>query len=142
MKKFILFAFIFLFAIPVQSFAISKKADMGPVGSCMRSCVLTVNPSSNDVYATDISVDEFTQDCVNYCNPNLKEGYCSPEEDECCNVMVQDTDPDCQPSVVIIDEGELCDLGNDGQQCAAGFTCQICFFGCPIHNSFPAYTCQ
>ena len=142
MKKLILFAVIFLFALSTHAFAISKKADMGPVGSCMRVCAQNVIPSVNDVYAADISVDEFTLDCVNYCNPNLIEGYCSPEEDECCNVMVQDTDPDCQPSIVIIGEGEICDLGSNEQQCAEGFSCEICFFECPIHHTFPAYTCQ
>ena len=127
MKKLVTLTAVLALALSSTAFAVSKKADMGPVGSCMRECVQTLNSSDNDVYATDISVDEFTLDCVNYCNPNLKDGYCSPEGDgECCNAMHKDADSDCQSG---IGAGGICDpdLINSGEQCQAGYTCVPCF---------------
>jgi hypothetical protein len=122
MKKLVILTAVLALALSSTAFAVSKKADMGPVGSCMRECVQTLNSSDNDVYATDISVDELTLDCVNYCNPNLKDGYCSPEGDgACCNVMYQETDSDCQSGP------ETCDLFGGGEQCQAGYTCVPCF---------------
>jgi len=139
MKKLIILTVIM--AMSSTAYAVSKKADMGPVGSCMRECVQTLNPSTNDVYATDISVDEFTLDCVNYCNPNLKDGYCSPEGDgDCCNVMYNDTDSDCQAGPVSIGAGETCDptlIESGEQQCQTGYTCGLCFFNCPSHGIGP-----
>ena len=104
----------------------------------------TLNSSDNDVYATDISVDELTLDCVNYCNPNLKDGYCSPEGDgECCNVMYQETDSDCQSVPVSIDAGEICDpalVASGEQQCQKGYACGLCYIDCPAHDI--VYVCK
>jgi hypothetical protein len=128
MKKLAILTTIILLSVTSYSFAVSKKADMGPVGSCMRECVQTVNLSANDAYATDISVDESTLDCVNYCNPNLKDGYCSLKEDGCCNVMYQDADTDCQPEPEVIPAGQPCDIvlfGLGKQVCADGTSCKI-----------------
>lgn len=96
MKKLIVLTNIFVLALTTTAIAAPEKADMGTDKSCMRECVQAVNPSSNDAYATDVSVDELTLDCANYCNPNLKDGYCSPEADDCCNVMYQEMDDDCE----------------------------------------------
>ena len=138
MKKLVILTAVLALALSSTTFAVSKKADMGPVGSCMRECVQTLNSSDNDVYATDISVDEFTLDCVNYCNPNLKDGYCSPEGDgECCNAMHKDTDSDCQSVHVSIDAGELCDpdlVASGEQQCQMGYACGLCYLNCPAHG--------
>ena len=135
MKKIVILTAVLALALSSTAFAVSKKADMGPVGSCMRECVQTLNSSGNDVYATDISVDEFTLDCVNYCNPNLKDGYCNPEGDgECCNIMHEDTDSDCQSG---IGAGGICDpdlIDSGDQQCQAGYTCGPCVFGCSAHG--------
>ena len=124
MKKLTILTTIFLLSVTSHSFAVSKKADMGSVGSCMRPCVQTLNPLANDAYATDISVDEFTLDCDNYCNPNLKDGYCSPEADKGCNVMYQDTDVDCVPPLKEGYEPCVIDIAYLSNSCAEKYGSQ------------------
>lgn len=111
MKKLIVLTSIALLALSSSAFAVSKKVDMGAANSCMRECVQAINPSSNDNHATDVSMDEITLDCVNYCNPNLKEGYCSPEADDCCNVMYQELDEDCETIPPCYEDSD-CSIGD------------------------------
>lgn len=137
MRKLVVLSVVLMLALASNVMAEAKKADMGSVGSCMRQCVQSVNPSTKDVYSTEISVDEFTLDCVNYCNPNLKEGYCSPETDDCCNVMYQDVDRDCitEPEV-IVGQFQVCnpDLIEKGTEaCIEGMECM------PLYGD---YRCQ
>lgn len=112
----------------------TNDLEVGSVGKCMRECAQTVNPSTHDKWGNDISAGEFTLDCVNYCNPKLKKGYCSPKMDGCCNVMYQEADWDCWAMA-----GEVC---TETADCAMGLGCYMSTCEAPLGAVVEGANCR